>query len=284
MRHFVRLAKAIRHLGILNGTYVFLLYVFHRLFKRRTWDTRQVRISILPRKIWMRPGVSDWILLERIFFDKEYDCRSVSHDDFMNKLESEIVSRGKQPLIIDCGANIGLSSIWLSERFQRSIVLSIEPEPSNFRLLELNAKNYQRIQPLNVAISDHISRVSLNNDSDVPWAWRTMETNAAGVQALTIDHLLSSHQDCVLMAVKMDIEGFEVNVFRDGARWVDALPLLIFEMHDWMVPWSSSGHSFFSALSRQRRDYLIQGENMFSYSHKAAGRSEICEETSSVVQ
>jgi len=95
----------------------------------------------------------------------------------------------------------------------------------------------------------------------------TQETNAGGIQAITVQYVIDLDKDYVLMAVKVDIEGFEVNLFRAEAKWVDNLPLLVFEMHDWMTPWSGSGHSFFSTLSKHRRDYLIQGENVFSYSH-----------------
>jgi FkbM family methyltransferase len=207
--------------------------------------------------------------MERIFLDQEYDPISKSHDEAMDRLHASIISSGRTPLIIDCGANIGLSSVWFSERFPGAVVVAVEPEPANFKILALTARNFPKILPMNVAVSNRTSRVSLSNDDGSPWAWRTKEANTGGVPAVTIPNLVRLDENYVLMAVKADIEGFEVNLFRDETGWVDDLPMLVFEMHDWMDPWSGSGHSFFSTLSKHKRDYLVHGENVFSYSHSA---------------
>jgi FkbM family methyltransferase len=256
-------------LGLMNGCLLYYLYVYHRVVGSQKWSRRRVRLRNVSYPVWIRPGVSDWIVMERIFLDREYDPLSQQHDRAMDRLQQALVAAGKRPLIIDCGANIGLSSVWLSERFTDATVIAVEPEPANFEILSLTAKSFPNIVPVNAAISDRMSRVELSNDGDVPWAWKTEENEAGGIAAVTIPHLVGLDDSYVLMAVKVDIEGFEVSLFRDGAGWVDDLPLLIFEMHDWMHPFSGSGHAFLSTLSRRRRDYLIQGENLFSYSHAA---------------
>jgi FkbM family methyltransferase len=248
---------------------VYYYYFYHRLFRGQKWAIRQVRIRGVSQPVWMRPGVSDWITMERIFLDQEFDPISGRHDEAMDRLQKSIVARGGQPLIIDCGANIGLSSIWLSQRFPDAVIVSIEPEPDNFRLLALNARNFPRIIALHAAISDKASRVTLLNNDDAPWAWRTQEADSGPVAAVTIPYVTNLDKNYVLMAVKVDIEGFEINLLRDATEWVDDLPLLIFEMHDWMLPWSGSGHSFISVLSKHKRDYLLRGEHIFSYSHNA---------------
>jgi FkbM family methyltransferase len=268
-RHVTRLFKSIRKLGLVNGCAVYYCYAHHRIFRDQKWASRQVTMSNVSHPIWMRPGVSDWIVMERIFLDREYDPVSDHHDRAMDLLMKSIVASGKKPLIIDCGANIGLSSVWFSERFPGATVVAIEPEPANFQMLSLNAGNFPNIIPINAAISDRLSRVTLSNSSDTPWAWKSEETETGEVAAVTIPHVVSLHQNHVLMAVKLDIEGFEVNLFRDDTGWVDDLPMMVFEMHDWMMPWSGSGHSFFSVLTKRKRDYLVQGENLFSYSHAA---------------
>jgi len=43
------------------------------------------------------------------------------------------------------------------------------------------------------------------------------------------------------MVVTLDIKGLETNLLRSGTEWVDDLPLLVLEMHDWMSPGSGSG-------------------------------------------
>lgn len=171
-RHFRRLIKATRKLGLLNGCFIFYIYLYHRLISKKKWDCRQLRLTNISKPIWLRPGVSDWIVMERIFLDQEYDPMSAIHDKTMDKLEHSITAKHKRPLIIDCGANIGLSSIWLAERFPNSIVVAIEPESANFRVLTLNTKNFPNIIPLNAAISDRMSHVILSNDLGTSWAWK----------------------------------------------------------------------------------------------------------------
>jgi FkbM family methyltransferase len=269
VRHLVRLFKAVRTLGIINGCNVYFYYFFYRWIGSKKWASRMVKLPRISRPMWIRPGVSDWIVLERIFLDEEYDPKSQCHDASMDRLKTSMVSSGKIPLIIDCGANVGLSSVWFSERFPETTVIAIEPEARNFDILALNAKAFPNIIPMKAAVSDRKSRVRLLNDTETPWAWRTQEAELGSVATVTIPDAVRSNDRYSLFIVKIDIEGFEVNLFRQETEWVDDVPLLIFEMHDWMRPWSGCGNAIFSALTRKKRDYLVRGENVFSYSHAA---------------
>jgi FkbM family methyltransferase len=204
--------------------------------------------------------------MERIFLDREYDPSARVHESALDRLRRRSTASGRSTLIIDCGANIGLSSIWFTERYPDATIIAIEPEPRNFAVLKRNAANFPNIIPVNAAISDRPSRITLSNSSDAPWAWQTQESTSGEIEALSIGSVIEGHKDHALMVVKVDIEGFETNLFRSDTSWVDNVPLIVFEIHDWMVPWSGSGHAFFSVLCRTKRDYVIKGENMFSYS------------------
>jgi FkbM family methyltransferase len=261
MRRFL---KSVSVLGVANGLVVFGHYAFYRAFFRLKWTRRQMSLSILPKPVWLRPGVSDWIVMERIFLDREYDPLSVAHDAAMDRRYSAILADGKLPLIIDCGANIGLSSVWFATRFPKARIVAIEPEPGNFDVLALTAKNYPSIRPIHAAVAARASRVSLSNTIGTPWAWKTEETEDGAVETITVEAVLQ-----VLLAVKIDIEGFETRLLSGCADWMEAAPLVVFEMHDWMQAWSGSGHAFFSHLATHKRDYLVRGENIFSYSHAA---------------
>jgi FkbM family methyltransferase len=269
LRHFTRLSKSVQKFGLWNGLQVYAPYFLHRLLAGRKWLAREMVLRGVSRPVWMRPGVSDWIVMERIFLDLEYDPLSPPHEAAMDRLQAAILARGKTPLVIDCGANIGLSAIWFAERYPQARIIALEPEPGNFAILEKNAANFPNILARCAAVSDRMSRVSLANSTDRPWSWQTREAEAGEVPAVTLQHIVAGERDAVLMAVKVDIEGFEVNLLRSATAWLEDLPLLVFEMHDWKQAWSGSGHAFFSALARQRRDYLVRGENIFAYAHSA---------------
>jgi len=264
-----RFLKSVSVLGVANGLAVFWNYAFYRAFVRLKWTRRQMTLSVVPNPVWLRPGVSDWIVMERIFLDREYDPLSAPHDAAMDQLHRAILDDGKLPLIIDCGANIGLSSVWFATRFPGARIVAIEPEPGNFQVLAMTAKNYPSILPMQAAVAARTSRVSLSNTMGTPWAWRTEETADGEVQTVTMETVLRNDSSQVLLAVKVDIEGFETNLLSGSADWMDAAPLVVFEMHDWLQPWSGSGHAFFSHLAGHKRDYLVRGENIFSYSHAA---------------
>lgn len=270
-RHFARALKSLSRLGLANGCALYAHYVYHRLVPGKKWTARRVRIRGVSRPVWLRPGVSDWILMERIFLDREYDPLSRAHDEAMDRLRAATLGRGRTPLIVDCGANIGLSAIWFAERFPDAVVVAVEPEPGNFAMLARNARGFPTIVPLRAAISDRNASVALTNAHGTPWAWQVRECEAGDTATVTLPEILARHPGCELLLVKVDIEGFETCLFRGATEWVDRVPLMIFEPHDWMLPWSGAGDAFIAALSRHPRDYLIRGENMFAYSHALAG-------------
>ena len=67
--------------------------------------------------------------------------------------------------------------------------------------------------------------------------------------------------------IKIDIEGFEEDLFSKNLEWVDLFPLLIIELHDWMLPKSSNSKNFLQAISKLNRDFVYIGENIFSISN-----------------
>jgi hypothetical protein len=107
------------------------------------------------------------------------------------------------------------------------------------------------------------------------WGWRVAEANDGECRSSTIDELLSAVSDPVLMIVKIDIEGGEINLFRSNLEWVNDAALIIFEPHDWMMPWKGSSHAIYSALVRAPRDYFGGGENVFAFSHSLREHNEV---------
>ena len=55
-------------------------------------------------------------------------------------------------VIIDAGANIGISTIYFANRFPNAKVIAIEPEESNFELLKINCENYPNVKLVRAAV------------------------------------------------------------------------------------------------------------------------------------
>ena len=64
--------------------------------------------------------------------------------------------------------------------------------------------------------------------------------------------------------IKIDIEGFEKNLFLENTDWIDKFALLIIELHDWMLPGAANSSSFLNAIAHLNRDFIYRGENIFS--------------------
>jgi predicted O-methyltransferase YrrM len=76
--------------------------------------------------------------------ERPANCTRAGHDEALNRFYADTVSRSEIPLILDCGANIGLSSIWFARKYPRATVIAVEPESENFRMLTMNTAEYAR--------------------------------------------------------------------------------------------------------------------------------------------
>lgn len=228
---------------------------------------KTLRLRGLPHPVYVRPGTSDWAVINQVFIAREYDCPSKEHNRAVRRFYEDAVARSETPVIIDCGANIGLASIWYAQEYPQAKIIAVEPEPENFRILSLNAANYPNIAVVQGGIFDREMRVTLSNAGDQPWTWETKEAEAGEIATYTIPGLMKEVAHSKLMIVKIDIEGSEIALFRSNVEWVSDTPVIVFEAHDWCFNWRGTFHAIVSVLIRHPRDYIQGGENMFSFSH-----------------
>ena len=59
-----------------------------------------------------------------------------------------------------------------------------------------------------------------------------------------------------LFITKIDIEGFEDDLFSSNTDWIDDCLLLIIELHDWMMPKTANSNNFLKAISAKKRDFV----------------------------
>jgi FkbM family methyltransferase len=232
------------------------------------WQVKAMPLRGVAHPVFLRPGTTDWRVLHQIFVDQEYDSASPEHDAALARFYDDAIRRQEVPVIVDCGANIGLASIWYAQRYPRARIIAVEPEPENFRVLAMNAANYPNITPVQGGISDRQTRVSLANVGDAPWAWETKESADTGeIATFTVPGLVADVPASRLMIVKIDIEGFEVELFRSNLHWCRDTPLIVFESHDRLFVWRGTFHAIILALAARPRDYIQKGENTFAFSH-----------------
>ena len=84
------------------------------------------------------------------------------------------------------------------------------------------------------------------------------------VAAITIDEVLAVAPEAAPFILKVDIEGAEGGLFDDPAHALNDFPLVIIELHDWMMPAKETSRSFLRWHLAHDRDLFSLGENLFS--------------------
>ena len=157
-------------------------------------------------------GYIDSLVADQIYTNHDY--KVVFRVEDLECMYRDILSAGKVPLIIDCGANIGLSTKFFAEKFPESLVVAVEPSNENYKQMVINCRDLQNVDLLNVAIGSKKGFVEIANPDADPWAYQTKRSSGiGGMEVVAINDLLSQNENCSLFLVKIDIEGFEKDLF-----------------------------------------------------------------------
>ena len=62
--------------------------------------------------------------------------------------------------------------------------------------------------------------------------------------------------------MKVDIEGFEADLFQGDLGWLDTAEVVIIEPHDWMMPGAGTSRNFQKAMLDRDFEMVISGENL----------------------
>lgn len=214
-------------------------------------------------KISIRTKSSDALVVRQVFGNKEYDMSSFGQFKKLQRHYDEICKSNLIPIIIDAGANIGATSIWFAKRFPRARILAVEPDGENAACCRMNVMSFANIEIIEAAIGSSPGFASLKNDSGEAWAVRTERGDEKeGVRICTVDELLQAVPHGRLFIVKIDIEGFEADLFDRNTAWLEEVAAVLIEPHDWMLPGKGSSRSFQKAIALHNFEIMIKGENL----------------------
>ena len=147
--------------------------------------------------------------------------------------------------IVDAGANIGLASVYFANRFPNARILSIEPESTNFEILAKNVAPYPNIRPIQGALWGENTPINVVDRGLGNWGFMTEAQDSdprsstsvdRSIRGMTIDTILEQYGMQQISILKMDIEGSELEVFRNSSSWIDQVDSLIIELHERMQP------------------------------------------------
>lgn len=129
----------------------------------------------------------------------------------------------KNPLIIDCGANIGMSVLYFKWLYPRATVYAFEPDPETFKILEENVQqnNLKNVHIYNLALAGKTGQIDFYIDQEHP-GWLTMSTikerlpkDKISVPAGKLSRYIKNASVDML---KIDTEGAEPEIIADLAK------------------------------------------------------------------
>ena len=149
-----------------------------------------------------------------------------TREDDMVQIIKEVLKPGMT--VIDCGSNIGFYPLLESRILNgKGVIYAVEPDIRNYRILEKNAciqPSYTEIKTFNIALSNNsgshkmfvAERSNLNkliSTSNDYFPDRHNVNEIVDVKTMSIDDFCSE-QKISADFIRMDIEGFEVEVFQ----------------------------------------------------------------------
>jgi FkbM family methyltransferase len=126
--------------------------------------------------------------------------------------------------IIDCGANIGLATVYFKKKFPQANVLAFEPDPEIFTILTQNIKAAHCTEGttlIQACLSDSVGETTFYRDGADGGTSVTSTTNTEQVTVPTVR--LRDYITQPVDFLKIDIEGSEYTVLKDS---LDVLPLV----------------------------------------------------------
>ncbi len=188
-----------------------------------------------PSPVFLRRGLSDFTVFDQIFFQQEYGFNLNFNPLF----------------IIDAGANIGLSAVYLAHKYPTAQMVCIEPETSNYQMLQKNTRENENIELLKAGVWNKNAILKIEDQlNHGNWGFTCKEVpfeNEYTIPSVSINEIMNKYKRTEIDILKMDVEGAELEIFSGNYEdWLPYTKVIFIELHDWMRKGCSK--SFFSAL------------------------------------
>jgi FkbM family methyltransferase len=176
----------------------------------------QVNLIGSPHDLWLRTVGGDLFVLHEIFGSA---CYALPFDPSRLKI------------VVDLGANIGITTLYLAAMAPEARFLCVEPAPRNANLLRRNVAVVRHAIVVQAAAANESGTVSFD-DTRPTWGGKLADDGALEVRAMSLDDLLDCYvPEGTIDLLKIDIEGAEAELFTGPMAWLDRVDCIIAEIH-----------------------------------------------------
>jgi len=202
--------------------------------------------SCLHYKVRINDGLNFYVLYKDIFVNRIY------HFD----------AKGPDPLVLDCGSNIGMSILYFKHLYPRARIIAFEPDPVIFPYLRENMirNGLTDVRLVKGCLSEKAGSTTFYSDgkygssaavqlpADTPQnAWTKYE-----VPAVRLRDYLGEPVDFL----KMNIEGSEYRVLEDSRDHLRMIQEMVIEYHH-LPGLPRTLHKILALLDGQGFEYLV---------------------------
>jgi FkbM family methyltransferase len=227
-----KFSKYLKKFGFIKGI---ILIARLRLFPGR--GLIYVSIPGLRNPVIVRGKTTDIYIFEKIFILEDYNIASLTN---LNP-----------KFIIDGGAYVGYSSIFFANKFPDSLVIAVEPEKSNFAILEKNTFQYVNIKRINTGIWNKNTLLKVKDLNVGHYGFIVEEAHGNddySIKAITISDICREYNHNEIDILKLDTEGAEKEIFSSNFDdWLSKTKMIIIELHDFNR--EGCTETFYSAIN-----------------------------------
>jgi FkbM family methyltransferase len=231
--------RMLRDLGRARGRFrrttdwlaLFGVYAIHTLAGSLGIRTIRCRVALPADSpaVTIRLGSADFHALKEIYLDDAYG--------FAMPALAAVVARAG--VVIDLGANIGLTVRLWSRRFSPRAIIAVEPDRANLALCSRNAGSSATtdLRLFECFVGDVAGRAGIDRGLGT-WAYRMDRTergtNAEAIPVRTVPDILAEagFASGEIDLLKCDIEGGEAALFRGGPGWLSRVRAVLAEVHE----------------------------------------------------
>lgn len=213
-------------------------------------------------------SIGDKGVIEQIFQNLDYDLSRFPLHGAFSQYVKRMEESGRTSLIIDAGANIGASPIFFHFNYPKAVIVAIEPERNNCRYLEKNCAGLG-VRLIEGALGSRPGTRFLEDPGLSDWGFRVSDQGLYEVKITSVPQILDDFppEKYSPLILKIDIEGGEKELFSRDIGWLDRIPLLIIELHDWLLPGEANSQNFLKAISSFNFDFVYLRENVFCFNN-----------------
>lgn len=223
----------------------------------------KIKVSLLINEVAvdviLRKNTSDLFVLNQVILQNEY---APLYDMILQRADRDQIK-----VIVDVGANIGVTALYFSSFFPKASIYAIEPSGRNFEILQENINSNEIAAfPINKALLASPAKVKLINTFRDKRDWSTRvvrsgcnnDIEAVGLTDLKLELGLDK-----IDVLKIDIEGHEVELFNSDAflSELKTIKFIAIEIHEE----EADRIAIINTLQRHGFSLVSKGETLFGY-------------------